>query len=122
MPVGKAEYVQSDGSDTEKKTADSMQKYISSHSSSGFYLTDSPERDELSALDDELTARFGKRHGGYILQKSITPEVYNAVEAYCRSYLGSKTSEPAKGMVSACPSDSGVCGNCSYSLFCGKNR
>ena len=122
MPVGKMDYERSDGGDTEKKTRDSLQKYIASHSSSGFYLSDSPEREELQKLDSALTVRFGKKRGGYISETEITPEVYKAVEAYCRSYLGSKLSEPASGMVSACPSDSRSCEYCSYSLFCGRYR
>ena len=116
------EYEHSDGGDTEKKTRDSLQKYIASHSSSGLYLSDSPERDEIQALESSLTEKFGKKRGGYISEIEVTPEVYGAVEAYCRSYLGSKVSEPAKGMVSACPSDNDGCNYCSYSLFCGRYR
>lgn len=122
MPVGKIDYERSDGGDTEKKTRDSLQKYIASHSSSGFYLSDSPERDEIRELECSLTAKFGKKRGGYISETEITPGVYGAIEAYCRSYLGSKVREPAKGMVSACPSDSDACAYCAYSLFCGKYR
>lgn len=122
MPVGKIDYERSDGGDTDQKTRDSLQKYIASHSSSGFYLSDSPERDELRILESSLTERFGKRRGGYITETEVTPEVYGAMESYCRSYLGSKVREPAKGMVSACPSDSGGCDYCAYSLFCGKYR
>ncbi|MBO6231379.1 MAG: PD-(D/E)XK nuclease family protein [Ruminiclostridium sp.] len=122
MPVGKMSYERSDGSDIAQKTTDSMQKYIASHSSSGFYLSDSPEREELSALNSALIAKYGKKRGGFITHTEISPEIYRAIESYTRSYLGAKVLETKKGMVSACPSDTGLCSTCAYAVFCGKYR
>ncbi len=121
LPFGKISYESSDGSDTKEKAAKSMQNYMSEHSLSGLILSDSPEKADIDAITADLTARFGPKRGkGYINTTEVTPEVYNAIKSYCRSYIGSKAAEAAAGMTSACPSGANACDYCEFGLFCGR--
>ena len=121
LPFGNISYESSDGSDTDEKAIKSMQNYMSEHSLSGIILSDSPEKEDLEAITEDLTKRFGKKRGkGYISTVELTPEIYGAVRSYCRSYVNSKAAEAAAGMASACPSGKNACDYCSFGLFCGR--
>ena len=119
LPVGKISYENSDGSDIEEKSNKSLQKYMREHSPAGMILSDSPEKPELDALNEQLTARYGKVRGGYTSHTEVTPEVFGALRAYCTSYVNTRARETASGMAGACPRDDAVCEYCEYSLFCG---
>lgn len=122
LPVGKVSFESSGGGDIGEKSQKSLQNYMREHSPAGLILSDSPEKEDIDALNSALTAKYGKVRGGYASSTEISPEVYEALKGYCKSYVNAKAEEAASGMAGACPEDGDVCKYCEYSLFCGKKE
>ena len=119
IPVGRDDFYKSGAADLEGARLESMKAYIKSHTPNGLIVEGSPEKEELKALENRLSDRYGNVRNGYIKMSEISGEAFDALKSYCLSYVNTKVKEVVSGMAGACPTKSGSCDYCEYSLFCG---
>lgn len=119
QPIGADELTNDSGTDREQSGAEQKRTNERLHAAGGLALRDSPDEQELSAVNDRYTELYGKTRGGYCTPKYISKSSFDRLKEYCKAYVNAQVLQTLSGMASACPKKEESCTYCPYSLFCG---
>lgn len=108
-----------EGTDVAKAVQSARIEDIRKHSPKGFYLTDSPDMEEINGRNDKYAEDYKKR---LIDMTEITEEVYDGLKEACRDYINGVVERVVSGDVLAAPVNEDACKYCEFAAFCGKEE
>lgn len=90
-----------------------------SHKANGIIFGNSPEIEEIQAINEYYSELYGEKKNGYSVPHILSDKSFSSMKEYCKAYVNATVMETKSGMAGACPKNERLCEYCDYKLFCG---